>query len=312
MIGDQHIESFNDDLSGRENSGIYNELREELLVWLVNSPPHTIEAAKAKLRRPQRLELIRAAFNSALGELAHAEGLPVVPSSWEAVRKGGRGNHYDFELAIKASAETKKIEVELKRGESLYDQPQFWQVYTNYPGLLLEEVPTYAEFFFDGYVPKLAARFGIDAGSRSQYLKLVYRTTEDTQPFRKFRQVALQGGEGARILKDFHYQSIHDYISFLLSIPRAGLNLETFQERLYLQLSKRFLSWDPMSEKFQWERFERESLTLSGDITTRGKRSGQLHTLVLGTMTGQELHLLLRWKNRSCVLGPAWQIKLTP
>lgn len=312
MIDDRHIDSFNDDLSGRENSGRYNDLREEFLVWLVNSSPQTIESVKASLRRSARLDLIRTAFGGALDDLEHAEGLASAPGSWSAERKGGRGHSFDFELVRSHPHGSLRVEVELKRGQSIYDQPQFWQIYTNYPHLLQDTVPTYAEFFFDYYVSDLANRFDVPAGSRSDYLKSVYRTTADSQPFTTFRQVSLQGGPSAQILKDVHYQSIHDYITFLLTLPGAGLNATTFQERLYRQLSKRFLSWDPGEEMFHWEAFDRASLTLSGAIETRGKRSGQRHTLVLATVTGQQLHLLLRWKNRSCVLGPAWQIKLTP
>lgn len=312
MIEDRHIESFDADLSGRENSGRYNDLREEALVWMINAPSGALDAAKSKLTRPYRLDLVNEALRDALDALALAEGIEVRSGLWRAQKRGGRRNKFDFDFEHSDANEGQKVSVELKRGESIYDQPQFWQVYTNYTGLLKDGVPTYAEFFFDHFLNDLTSKFEVSAGSRQNYLKSVYRTTDDSEPFTTLRQVALQGGAGASLLKEFHYISVDKYISFLLTLPNAGLEFEAFQERLYLQLPKRFLSWDSLAERFLWERLDRESLTLTGEIQARGKRSGQLHTLVLGTVTGQQLHLLLRWKNRSCVLGPAWQIKLTP
>ena len=310
-INSSHVAAFDEKTKGREASGAQNKLREELIVWLGNAGSEEVQKATGALKNGRSLAEIEGAWKTALEDLEKWSPSISGLSLFEVVQAGGRGNNFDFQFLYGEGSRQVKIEVELKRGKSIYDQPQFWQVYTNYQGILDENVPTYPEFFYANHLESLLAALGITYPTLEIYVASVYRTDHSTEPFLSLYEVATASEEGLRLLRETHYQSVHEYVRFLSGFSNWALNLSTLQSKLFLQLSKHFLSWDPYGRTFGWEKFDKESLTLTGEINPLGKRSGQLHTLSLKTKTGQELQLLLRWKNRPCVQGPAWQIKLT-
>ena len=226
--------------------------------------------------------------------------------------RGGRHWNYDFGLSFETAGGLVEVPIELKRGRSIYEQPQFLSLYVSSPFVLRESVLTYAEFFFDEYFEYLSTATHCAPISRAEYLAVVCNTKYEEPTFSHLYAFAKLGGSELQLLRELQYESIDSYLRYLLGLTDAGIDFDSLQQKLFEQLPKHFLSWDSSRQVFLWERFTSLGLELSGKIDTKAKSSGQLTTIVLPTRTGQQLELLLRWKNNPCVKGPAWQIRLTP
>jgi hypothetical protein len=203
------------------------------------------------------------------------------------------------------------LAVELKKGKSIYDQPQFLQLYVNSPDVINDRMSTYAEFFYDAYFERIQEYTGCRPIEKNRYLKEVFGTKYDTYPFSELYKLVKESNNHRDWFKSLQYESIDEYIKTIIENPRLNINWGSLQVRLDQQLTKHFLSWDPVQRRFVWEKFDKTSVTLSGDVDTKSKKNGLLTTLVLPTKSGQRIELLLRWKNNPCIKGPAWQIKLT-
>jgi len=142
------------------------------------------------------------------------------------------------------------------------------------------------------------------------YLSRVYGTSFNEIPFSELKTFVSKASNREKLL-DLQHRSIDTYLAGLVQ-DKSKIDFVKLQERLYGQLEKVFLSWNPVAFEFSWESFSEPSLKLTGEVKAKAGRGGHLNTVVLPTSTRQEIHMLLRWKNNPCVKGPAWQIKLTP
>ena len=308
---DHDLRAFGQEMSGRQSNDSENKRREKVVVWLVNASADELGRVRSALVEKELLDRVSLTLRDAITRLTGTQSDETGPTEVIAEKKGGRNSNYDFKLAFQTAEGAQEIKVELKRGKSIYVQPQFLSLYVNKPEVLRPGVLNYAEYFYDNFAGELEKITKCGDIDRDGYLRSVIGTTYESEPFRSLKAIAVKKGEGLAYLKELQYRSIDSYIRWLESVSPLPIDFKTLQTKLDEQLEKKFLSWDPEMQNFLWETFSEEQLKLEGSMETGAKPTGQLHTIILPTVTGQRVELLLRWKNNPCVKGPAWQIRLS-
>lgn len=242
-----------------------------------------------------------------------ADGVPAQQGHIESVEKvGGRSKNFDFEGKFETSSGREvRLKIELKRGESIYDQPQFLQLYARDGEMVTSKSPSYAEWFYDNYLKTVVRLAGTSTPPKQEYLRKCCGTNYEVFPHTKVLYGRLEAGESAAAtkLKEIAYESIDSYLAALETRPEL-VDLAAIQARLDQQIGKLFLSWDPIRKKFAVEVFSTAAMRLSGAISFKRRPTGERSCLVVTNQAGHPIEALLRWKNRSCLLGPAWQISL--
>ena len=311
MVTHEHIRAFLDRPVGRENNDRSNKLREEFVAVILSADSHERDSLKRAVRDKASFDEIVIELDRAVGTLPNINPYLIGFELDFVERRGGRTNNFDFEFVFSSGSETRKASVEFKNGDSIFDQPQFLSLYVNAPGVTSQGFPTYAEYFYDRYFQELVAISSCPAVTRENYLKHLYGTKYTEPPFDHLYRFAKVNEDNRKKLAELQHRSIDAYLQILIDTTNV-IDFSSLQERLYLQLDKTFLSWSINSRSFVWERFTKEELTLSKTLKAKKKSNGQISTVVLPTQTGQQIQMLLRWKNNPCVKGPAWQVKLTP
>lgn len=311
-ITDQDLQSFGQSSDGKSVNDRDNKSREKVVAILLNSSESELDSLRRQIRDRELLNELINALHRSITELSNLVQFHFEPENVNAIPKGGRGNNHDFDLVISASGSERTLAVELKKGISIFDQPQFLSLYVNTSAILNDSVKNYAEYFYDENFKELQKYSGCTHVDKDDYLAGVFGTTYENAPFSQLYELVKSSDSARDWFKELQYSSIDKYIQYLLSHSPHPINWTSLQERLFQQLPKFFLSWNSQAKTFKWEQFEKDELTLNGEATTKTKTSGQLTSIVLPTQTGQRLEMLLRWKNNPCVKGPAWQIKLTP
>ena len=306
-----NLESFTPESQGRDKNDRDNKSRELVVASLINLPNNKLELLRKQIRDQDLFDAVFDSLSIALHQISKSLIPKTNKINFRAEMKAGRANNYDFDLVIESVSGEVTLAVELKKGKSIYDQPQFLSIYVNRAGVITDKLPNYAEFFFDSYFDKIQEYSSCHKIDKASYLKEVFGTKYDTPPFSELYDLGKKSEKAKSWLRNLQYISVNRYIGYVIKSSSSAFNWTDFQERLYLQLPKYFLSWDPILRKFGWEKFNKKSLTLTGEMKTKSKASGLLTSLVLPTKSGQKIEMLLRWKNNACVKGPAWQIKLS-
>lgn len=310
-ITDEAVLAFSLVAGDKTANGSSNDLREKFIAAVLTTEEEALEGIRSRLREKDLFDDVRSALTSAIDDLISVDSEIAGHAFSSAVRRGGMTNNHDLDFLFVDGDEKVTLHVELKRGESIYDQPQFLSLYVSNREILREHVDNYAEFFFDHYFSRLQALTGCPTVAKSVYMAKVFSPSYSESPFDHLYGFVKASATNRSKMAELQHESIHSYLSHLMTLDTFGVNLPALQNRMYQQLPKRFLSWDPSARTFVWERFDRDGLTLTTKFSTLSKKSSQLTTVVIHTKTGQKLQMLLRWKNNPCVKGPAWQIRLT-
>ncbi len=222
-------------------------------------------------------------------------------------KKGGRKWRFDYLAHTNWVEDKSGLKLEFKRGQSIFEQPQFLQLYAKEGNVTRNGLTTYPEYFFDVFGKELESIAAVKLPTKSVYLKYVCGTNYKADPFFESLYRAAKGARKADLQK-LQYKSIDEYLKLIGTLPEF-VDASAFQSQLSDQLEKLFVSWDTKNQKFVVENFTKEDITLTGKILIRGGKNG-LNTLVFENLAGNNIEALLRWKNNPCVLGPAWQISL--
>ena len=308
------IDVFGSEAIGRNLSGARNNERESAIELLLS-----VDSSKRDilLRHPvhgAQWVVIRSKFLTAIKNFMATCGYGVPASSGHlasVTRQGGRSKNYDFDGSfVSGSGATQMLKIELKRGESIYDQPQFLQLYAKDGDMITGAIQPYSAWFFDNYIAQVAQLAGVNAPSKSEYLKKCFGTEYEVFDHTKvLYRLDIRGSSVNKALQTLAFTSIDGYLGILES-NHSYVDLTAIQERLNAQLGKLFVSWDPASQDFAVEVFSKDSMTLTSSIATKKRRNGQRSCLVFTNKAGHPIQALLRWKNHNCLLGPAWQISL--
>ena len=310
-FGDVELASFEPATYSKAFNDAENKKRERVVASIINEPADGRRLLRDTIANKNLFDSVCTALDSAIAELRTMQ--TNVNESWElkVIRRGGRQYKHDFDLVFRHDTVEVVVPVEFKRTGRVCEQPQFWQPTVRSAGLLQPGVSNYAEYFFDNYYGELQRITGCSSTTREFYLNKVFGTTYLELPFSQLHAFAKTSPSNQNKLKQLHLVSRHEYIAHLLSLDDGGLDMGELQDLLYQQLSKWFLSWDPLEPRFVWEQLKHEELTLTRTVEPSRTRADELKGLVLPTSTGQKISFLQVWRNNPCVKMPAWQVSLS-
>ena len=285
-----------------------NEKREEVLSQMFPpAGPKTSQLVVAGKEKDHWLN-IQSEFEKAFRLIMsrHQNGAKV--DYFYLERHGGK-RRFDFFLnfgLIDGSKYQEKIE--FKFGKSIFSAPEFLQVYAKPKLLIGEKVISYPEYVYD-YHSKLIFAGAPASLSKSEYLSEVY----GQQPKSKQLEIAIseykKEGNYYDLLVLAHYHSVHNYLTHVENLA-DGFSAISLNNELATQIGKNFVNWDYKTQSVNMESFTTNAMTVSGAPTFLLGNSGLRTSLVYKNLEGAEIRALLRWKNRSLMLGPAWQISI--
>lgn len=309
------IEAFSADTRGREVSGATNEDRELAIEILVSGDLSKRDLLLRHRVHSAEWSVIQGKFISAIKKFMAKGGYGIAATNGDLLsvtRQGGRSKNYDFDGSFLCGSGSKQqLRIELKRGDSIYDQPQFLQLYAKAGDMVTESIEPYSAWFFDNYISEVANLAGEIAPTRSEYLNKCFGTAYEVfEHTEVLYRLDVRGSSVNKRLQTLAFTSIDKYLAKLES-NHLLVDLKSIQTRLDSQLGKLFVSWGPGAQDFAVEVFSKESMTLTSSISTKKRPNGQRSCLVITNQAGQPIQALLRWKNHNCLLGPAWQISLS-
>lgn len=305
------IDPFSQYKQGRGRSGSLNKSREDILAYLFSDQSGVDASVVGRMASGVLME-IKSKFETAIKNALVDFSMVNTPDPELTVKPfGGRGNRFDFKVFSNSIPTSQGVKIELKRGESIFKQPQFIQLYAKRGILTLPHVEPYAEWLYGNYGNRLETSVGEALPPKDEYLKLVFGTNipKDSVWFSKARELWKSDKSG--VLEGLHHRSVDEYIRLVSSSAPDNLDLSWLSEMLKEQQSKLFVSWDPGPRKFVVERFNHSDCSLTGSYSLKMRRGSQLvSSICLHNEAGNSIDWLLRWKNGPLVLGPAWQVSL--
>ena len=308
------LDAFGDFIQGRDNNDSFNSDRERAIGILFSPNPEERNTLLKHSQSASDWQRIRSAFANSIKTFVSTGGPGIPPSAGElthVVRLGGRSHNYDFEGKFKVmSGSFVNLKIELKRGESIYDQPEFLQIYAKNDELISNSFPSYASWFFDNYLRSITELAGTTTPSKVDYLKKCFGTDYDAFPHTAaLYDRDIPGSAVKKRLQETAFESIDSYLKKLEQNINM-VDLKAFQNRMDSQVGKLFVSWNPKTANFNVEMFSSKAMKVTSDISFKKRPSGQRSSLVIENAAGNQIQSLLRWKNHNCLLGPAWQISL--
>jgi hypothetical protein len=287
-----------------------NKKREEILATLLDSDVGTRNSLLEDAPDATYWKTLRKKLVEAIAPILESKSGSSQTSDVFAQRKGGRSQNYDILAFLgKFKDETSGLKIEFKRGKSIYDHPQILSMYATEDFLISKSTESYPSYFYANFISEVEKILGTKKPDAKTYLTKVFQSSPTADPFFEAGYAYAKSG-GASTLQDIADDSIANYFAYLRKLP-SFLDLSQIQAKLDVQSEKTFLSWDYKTQSFVVETIPLGSLKISGSPRFKASRKGKIHTLVLDTQSGAEVHALLRWKNHPCVQGPAFQIRVT-
>ena len=298
----------------RADNDAANKTRESVLEALLEPAScDAVDAMKADASHGADWARVGAALALALRALTIREPELHGSSFSGGTRKSGRGHNYDFNLTFVGPDGTAHAKmIELKQGKSIHNQPQFLSLTASRGNVTREDVVSYREYFFDGYMASLRRLTTELPPDRDTYLRLVGSVDYECHPFflAQYNDDKRGGSPEAEERSEIADRSAHQYLSMLVEKGREAIDWPALNRKLAAQVEKRFLSWHAKSCAFAIESYSADDMRLSGTVRADAGRGGLYRYLVLPTDSGCELACMLRWRNHKAILNPAWQIRL--
>ena len=271
------------------NNDKYNKLREEILANILND---TYKAFIEDSEEGKYWINLQEQWNNVLSKLSSTEY-----NNIHIKQKGGRAYNYDFDINyIKDKQVLETIKVEFKCGGIKIDNiPQFFNADANKSFLL-----GYAEWFYDNYVKKNDLWMKYDPPSKEIYMKEIYKNESKIEFFKKIKE-----DEKDKVFYKSKQEETAKSIKIWLEENYKLLKLdELSKEFLRSQGDKIFILWN--KDTFYIDKFNKEDLEVDTIVKIKNN-----NTIVVNSKSNNiQYNMLLRWKNHSGILKPAWQISM--
>ena len=228
--------------------------------------------------------------------------------NYTVIKKGGRGKSFDFIIEY-CDIDCKVIHedyIEFKANVSELKQcPQF--VSPMKPSQYFDCDVTYEEYYYDNYLGQICDRLGIDKPEKSIYLKQIHSPSPKCV---KDIQIAYYMGssgsskftgldkdiENYKFMTKCMIDSIDDFLT------NNNLNIDKMNTYLInTQKNKKYMLWD--KNKFNLEIVNIDNYNINNVINIKNN-----NCIVCKTNSGNNIKILLRWKNGNGVAYPAFQI----
>jgi hypothetical protein len=224
----------------------------------------------------------------------------------------GRNHNYDFLITKETNGTKSSKKVEFKfNSKKITGCPQFLSVSSKVN-------TSYAEYFYDNCVERLTELYGLDEKiDRSTYLKSVHQTNYSKHKwFSSLYNLECEGDEKHKMKKRIVDESIHTYLT-----EHYFTECDSMEELIGFwntkfrdtQGEKIYMLYCPKEKRFYRDEITSNELTISAEhMGIQSGKSDNVHTLVFytGEDRATSIKLLLRWRNHSGILNPAWQISI--
>lgn len=231
------LSAFNGLVQGRDNNDSSNSDRETAIELLFSPDSEKRDILLKKSPHAVEWGRISSAFANSIKEFVSTGGPGVPPSVGElmyVIRLGGRSNNYDFEGHFKMlSGSLLKLKIELKRGDSIYDQPEFLSLYAKDGDLIGDEFPSYASWFYDNYLPSITMLADTLIPSKTDYLNNCFGTNYGVFSHTKILyELDVPGSSTKKRLQAVAFDSIDSYLNELeQKIDMVDLNSDWLGRR---------------------------------------------------------------------------------
>lgn len=211
------------------------------------------------------------------------------------IYKGSRLNNYDFLLIDIQNQQEYKIEFKYNI-DKIIKSPEFLSI--SCKDILINNID-YSEFFYDNYISKIANLYNIQnlIPSKEKYLKNIFSINYKNDKF--FDYLYKNEKLFIKEKKKITDESISNFLN--QDIP---INFNKVLEKLKNQENKIYLCYK--NENFYFDKINKEELE-----NLEFQNIINNNVIILKNKNSKSyLKLLLRWKNHSGILYPAYQISL--
>lgn len=267
-----------------------NKVRESILVFLANP-------LSAEYTDNARWTHLYTRFHEALRTICGQEYSRV-----EVKMMAGRNHNYDLLATFYGAddAQTLSAKLEFKHNSASLDKiPQFLSLQDRFG--LIPYVP-YAKYYYETWLDLYLAiiKYTGAKPTLEEYMVIASGTEYSRCPMTQYMYDNEGFGDNKKRCTAIVKESIRAYLDkYALFIDINRLNAKLMDS----QMDKHFLLWD--LDKFWIHTYSEQDLCIRGGYGMTVKNG---NTIVL-LSDKYEYHLLLRWRNHSGILNPAWQIK---
>jgi len=267
-----------------------NKVRESILVFLANPLP-------AEYADNAQWAHLYTRFHDALRTICGQEYSRV-----DVKKMAGRAHNYDLLATFYGADDTQfhVAKLEFKHNCSSLDKsPQILSLQDRFA---LITAVSYAKYYYETGLDTYLSTIHY-AGAKptlEEYFAIVSGTEYSRCPMTQYMYDIEGAGDNKKRCTAIVKESIDSYLEkYARFVDIDKLNAKLMDS----QMDKYFLLWD--LDKFWIHTYSESDLRICGDygMTVKNK-----NTIVL-LSDKYEYHLLLRWRNHSGILNPAWQIK---
>jgi hypothetical protein len=226
--------------------------------------------------------------------------------------KAGRKYNYDFDMIYHLENNIDIIKkVEFKFGTlNIEECPQFISLSSNFNNILIK----YADYFYDNHLKDVSNVYNNQIEiSKNDYLKYVHQASYKKHKWFDYLyekeniNKLILDNKDLQTKKQIVDKSINDYLELVCH----DINLEEITQKLInTQNNKIYMCYNPYLETFNYDFINNNELTITNIKELKKNKDGLYNTIVCNTNSTTEIHMLLRWKNHSGILNPAWQISI--
>ena len=286
--------------SEKKNNDKNNKTRENIICAIINGVVPSVYFRKSgtwnsiKLNVQQYIHNVLDDYNSKTdpSEITNVQKI-------QCVHKGGRRFKYDFEIIVN---DTLRFHIELKfNAAAILEAPQF--VSPMKPSQYLSS--SYEEYYYDHYLPLLSELGGFPLPSKEEYLTQIHSPKPECMIAYQDKYYAGCSGSSQytkeeddinfyKEAKKLSEKSIHEFIKLNeLDIQKLSEYLMKTQKDKYYMLYKD-------------NHFHMESVNMEEYELVSYER--QKNVFIATSKSGNEIKILLRWKNGNGIAYPAFQI----
>lgn len=219
------------------------------------------------------------------------------------VHKGNRRNHIDFEITINNKY---TFITEFKFNvSSVEETPQFSS--PMYPSQYFEN--SYEEYYYDNYLPLLIKNTDLKIPNKIKYLKEIHKTKPECliEIQKKYYSGAKQSSKYTGLKDDIDFYNLSKNLSkesIIKFIEKNDLNVNTLTKYLLdTQINKNYMLFKNFYQDIILQQIDKDNYIIENVKKDKNR-------YVAMTKNGNELQILLRWKNGNGIAFPSFQIKL--
>lgn len=221
---------------------------------------------------------------------AYAEGLGL--KDLKCSIKAGRMYNYDFDI------NDKKVEFKFN-AKDVTKIPQFLTLSSKFN-------TDYGEYFYDNYVKEISDMYDLEPPIKDIYLNNVYGSSYEKVDW--FKELYENEEKMEKEKKELVNKSIHEYLEMIESTINLEQLTDTF---LGTQKDKHYMLYH--NNEFHYDYIHEDECKIKSVKSLKyNNKKKYYNTIILETNNPKTtIHMLLRWKNHSGILNPAWQISIS-